>query len=170
MITGVLAGLAGFLTVRGANTSNEAIYNSNQAVLHQAMASDAWAEYQADSIKRHINENSLLTGNPGPAARATIEAQIGTLRDRQDKLVITAKAEEALKAEQLQNCHQKLAIKDLLDYAGVAAQLAIALASIAALTRVRPAYYLSIAIGAVAIAITAYGVGGSYIGRLVWHH
>ena len=62
MITGLLAGLAGFLTVRSTNMSNQAIYHSNQAVLHQSLASDHWEEYQSDSVKRHIDENSERVG------------------------------------------------------------------------------------------------------------
>src|SRR4051812_15648079 len=82
LLTGVLAALAGFLTVRGANLSNQAIYHSNQGVLHQARASDTWAEYQADSIKARIAETSLLAATD-PAVKATLSAQAKDLRDRQ---------------------------------------------------------------------------------------
>ncbi len=51
LLTGILAAAAGFLTVRGADLANQAIYHSNQAVLYQAKASDTWTEYQADSIR-----------------------------------------------------------------------------------------------------------------------
>jgi hypothetical protein len=170
MITGVLAGLAGFLTVRSANMSNQAIYNSNQAVLHQAQASDAWAEYQAESLKRHMDQVAIKTSRLDASTQQDLEAEIKKMRDRQDQLTVTAKAEETLRAEELNNGQQKLAVKDLLDYAGVAAQLGIALASVAALTRVRPAYHLGIFIGAIAIAITVYALAGSYIAHLVWRH
>jgi hypothetical protein len=170
MITGVLAGLAGFLTVRSAGMSNQAIYNSNQAVLHQAVASDKWAEFQADSIKRHQNQLALDTLNPNPTVVEKLAAEEKTLREKQDEVEVRAKAEEYLESQELENGHQKLAIKDLLDYAGVAAQLGIALASIAALTRVRPAYYLGIVFGALGMLITAYALAGSYIGHLIWRH
>jgi hypothetical protein len=169
MITGVLAGLAGFLTVRSANMSNQAIYNSNQAVLHQALASDFWTEYQADSLKRHQDRTALMIPNLDPANRSELESEIKTMRERQDNLTNQAKAEETLRAQELDDGRQKLAIKDLLDYAGVAAQLGIALASVAALTRVRAAYYLGIAFGALGMLITAYALAGSYIAHLVWH-
>src|SRR5438477_12047665 len=82
LLTGVLAALAGFLTVRGANLSNQAIYHSNQGVLHQAQASDAWAEYQANSIKARIAETSLLTATDA-TVKETLTAQAKDLRDRQ---------------------------------------------------------------------------------------
>ena len=51
---------------------------------------------------------------------------------------------------------QHLQQKDLLDYAGMVAQMGIALASIAALTRQRIAFNAGIAAGIVALAITGY--------------
>src|ERR1700727_1579979 len=56
VLTGVLAALAGFLTVRSTVLTNDGIYESNQAVLAQTEASDAWGEYQADSIKARVVE------------------------------------------------------------------------------------------------------------------
>jgi len=169
MVTGLLAGLAGFLTVRSANMSNQAIYNSNQGVLHQAIASDHWAEYQADSVKRHIDENSLRIGVSDPVARLAIEAEINEMKDRQARLTEQAKAEEALKAQELQNGSQKLAIKDFLDYAGVAAQLGIALASVAALTKKRAVFHVGLFAGAIAAAITGYALAAPYLAHFFEH-
>jgi hypothetical protein len=44
LLTGILAGIAGFLTVRATVLTNNAIYESNQAILAQAQTSDAWNE------------------------------------------------------------------------------------------------------------------------------
>ncbi len=69
LLTGVLAAVAGFLlTVRMTILTNDAIYLSNQAILAQTEASDAWAEYQADSIKARIVETQLIPSNPLDAA------------------------------------------------------------------------------------------------------
>jgi hypothetical protein len=46
----------------------------------------------------------------------------------------------------------------LLDYAGMAAQMGIALASVAALTRRREAFVIGALCGAAGIAITAYAI------------
>src|ERR1700691_3502137 len=73
VLTGVLAALTGFLTVRATTLTNQAIYESNQAILSQTQASDAWAEYQADSVKAHIVEMQLLPSAPlRPADKAKL--------------------------------------------------------------------------------------------------
>lgn len=157
MLTGVLAAFAGFLAVRSTTLTNEAIYESNQAILAQAESSDAWAEYQADSIKARVVETALaaLSAAP-PDKRATLEADAADLRDRQPKSKQTATARADDRERHLKVGLRKLAEKDLLGYAGLAAQLGIALASVAALVRIRAAFYAGIAAGAIAIAITAY--------------
>jgi hypothetical protein len=64
VLVGVLAALLGIASLAGSRASTEAI-------LAQAMASDAWNEYQANSLKRHINLNAatslriLAAGGPG---------------------------------------------------------------------------------------------------------
>ena len=60
VLTGVLAALTGFLAVRATALTNKAIYESNQAILSQTQASDAWSEYQANSIKARMVELQLL--------------------------------------------------------------------------------------------------------------
>ena len=60
VLTGVLAAISGYLVVRSTMLTNDAIYMSNQAILAQTQSSDAWAEYQADSIKARVVETALL--------------------------------------------------------------------------------------------------------------
>ncbi len=170
MVTGVLAGLAGFLTVRGANLSNQAIYNSNQAVLHQAQASDHWSEYQADSLKRHMDENVLRQGLPNPHTTEEVTAEIAQMKIRQADLKQLAQQQETLREGELTNGAKKLATKDLLDYAGVAAQLGIALASVAALTKRFAAFGIGLIAGALGVAITAYAIGSPYVVHFFSHH
>jgi hypothetical protein len=162
MLTGVLAGLAGFLTVKSANLSNDAIYRSNQAVLHQAKASDDWTEYQANSIKRHIDE-AVLKVATDPDAKKELEAQSKDLRDRQAPLKGAAEAQEASRESELFEGRRRLVEKDMLSYAGVAAQLAIALASVAALTRMKPAFVVGVVAGSLAIALTGYAMLGEIL-------
>jgi len=169
MITGVLAGLAGFLTVRSANMANQANYNSTQAVLHQAQSSDAWNEYEADSLKRHIDENSLRIGIADPAVKQSVEAEISDLKTRQDLKKPEAEFEAKLRDQEVENSEHKLLVKNFLDYAGVAAQLGIALASIAALTRKQIAYHFGLAAGAIAIAVTGYALVWPYVAHLIGH-
>jgi Domain of unknown function (DUF4337) len=169
MVTGVLAALAGFLTVRSTNMTNLANYNSTQAVLHQAQSSDAWNEYEADSLKRHMDENALRTSNLDAATQQALTNEITGLRKKQDLELPEANSQAQQRDAELFNSKQKLAIKDMLDYAGMAAQVAIALASVAALTKKSAAYHVGVVIGLIAILITGYAMVQPYLAHLLHH-
>src|SRR5476649_2047669 len=60
-VLAVMAATAGSLeTVEG----GRAITQSSEAVLAQDKATDAWNEYQADSLKRHMYEIAADSGGP----------------------------------------------------------------------------------------------------------
>ena len=157
LLTGLLAAISGFLVVRSTAVTNNAIYESNQAILSQTEASDAWNEYQADSIKARVIETALATAADLSAeSRAALNKQAADLRDRQPKIKQTAADKTADRDQHLQIGLKWLAQKDLLGYAGLAAQLGIALASVAAMVRWRTPFLVGIAAGVVCIVITAY--------------
>jgi len=157
VLTGVLAALTGFLTVRATTLTNEAIYESNQAILSQTQASDAWSEYQANSIKAHIVEMQLLPSSPlNGADRAKLTKMEKDFRDRQPLSKQTAVSKASEREDHLAKGLKHLQQKDMLGYAGMVAQLGIALASIAALVRKRIAFDVAIAAGVVAVLITGY--------------
>lgn len=163
MLTGILAALSGFLAVRSTTLTNDAIYESNQAILAQAESSDAWAEYQSDSIKARIVETALATATALPRARKTaLETDAADFRDRQTGVKQTAMSRADDREAHLKNGLKQLAEKDLLGYAGLAAQLGIALASVAALVRIRPAFYAGIAAGGIGVVITLYAFAVHY--------
>lgn len=157
MLTGVLAAVSGFLVVRSTAVTNNAIFESNRAILAQTEASDAWNEYQADSVKAHVVETALATASGLSAdGRAALAKQDSDLRARQPKLKQVATDSTAERDRHVQTGLQWLAEKDLLGYAGLTAQLGIALASVAALVRWRAPYLAGVVAGAICIAITAY--------------
>jgi hypothetical protein len=165
MLTGVLAGLAGFLTVRSTTLTNTAIYESNQAILAQAQSSDAWNEYQADSIKARIVETQLLASNTiDPQNRTALEAAAQDFRDRQPKSQKEAEDKAAERDAHLAAGNGLLQTRDLISYANLAAQLGIALASVAALVRMRRAFDAAVVVGAIGVAIAAYALGRQYFG------
>jgi len=164
MMTGVLAGLVGFLTVRGNNLSIQANLNSTQAVLHRATASDCWSEYQADSVKKN-NAESLAKIAPNDDARASLLRDAKAFEARQAPIAKKATDEEALEKQEMQNSDEKLAVRGLIDYAGMAAQVGIALASIAALTRRQFAYWVGMIAGLIAMGITGYAMVHPYLHR-----
>lgn len=163
LLTGLLAAISGFLVVRSTAVTNNAIYESNQAILSQTEASDAWNEYQADSIKARVIETALATAADLSAdSRAALNKQAADLRDRQPKIKQTAADKTADRDRHLQIGLKWLAEKDLLGYAGLAAQLGIALASVAAMIRWRTPFVVGIAAGAVCFAITVYAYAAYY--------
>jgi hypothetical protein len=155
MLTGVLAGFAGYLTVRSTALSNDAIYHSTQAVLRQAELSDAWAEYQANSVKARIVETAVLT-TTNPSAIEQLNAKDKDYRDTQPALKEKAKSLWRARKKELLGGRNLLIEKDLLGYSGMAVQLAIALASVAALTRKQAWFHIAIVIGALGIGVTGY--------------
>ena len=163
MLTGVLAAVSGFLVVRSTTLTNNAIYESNQAILSQTEASDAWNEYQADSIKSRIVETALTTAEAiSPESRAALMGEAADLRARQPKLRQTAAGKTAERDRHLQTGLKWLAERDLLGYAGLTAQIGIALASVAALVRWLTPFIAGVIAGAVGIGITAYAFAAHY--------
>jgi len=164
LLTGILAGIAGFLTVRATVLTNNAIYESNQAILAQAQSSDAWNEYQADSIKARIIETQIAAATGLDAqSRARLEGQAKDFRDRQPKIQRDAQNFAKDRDDHLAAGKGLLATRDFLSYADLATQLAIALASVAAMVRVRRAFDAAIFVGALGIVIALYALGRQFI-------
>ncbi len=163
MLTGVLAAMSGFLDVRSTVITNDAIYQSNQAILAQAQSSDAWSEYQADSIKARIVETAMdTTANLKADKRAALTSTDMDLRDKQTKIKQEALDKAAERDQHLQNGAGRLSERDLLGYAGLAAQLGIALASVAALVRWRAPFMVGIAAGILGLGIAGYALALQY--------
>ncbi len=136
LFTAVLATLAAVTSFLGGHTQNEALLRKNEAVLIKAQASDAWGYYQAEDLKRHIAQMEVELAPPGfdatqmakhradiaryKARGAGLKRQAEAL-DRQSAMA-NGQSDEALRP------HTKLAL------AVTAIQVAIALASITALT------------------------------------
>ena len=167
--TAVLSALAAFGSVRSQGFANEALFHSNQAVLYQAQASDAWAEFQANSLKRHVNENAAAElralGSSTPTAAAA-EQRAGELdRAVQEKYRPSQQSLEA-KARDLegQRDRERLeadALRDRKDRTGLAVgvfQGAIGLASVAALTRRIELWLLGLATGVGGLAYLLFGL------------
>jgi hypothetical protein len=138
----VCAALASLLS--GAN-SNEAILAKNEAVLHQARASDQWTYYQAKSVKASLADLRAAVearDDPGSAERMRGEAE--RYRREGAEIEKTAHAleekveESNRRAEQLLEHHHRFAISVTLF------QIAIALCAIAALMRRRSLWLLGL--------------------------
>ncbi|PTQ60130.1 uncharacterized protein DUF4337 [Sphingomonas aurantiaca] len=136
LFTAVLATLAAVTSFLGGHTQNEALLHKNEAVLIKAQASDAWGYYQAEDLKRHIAQMEVDLAPPGvDAARmATQRADIARYKARGAALKREATALDARSAAADSDSDEALRPHTKLALAVTAIQVAIALASITALT------------------------------------
>lgn len=147
--TAVLAVLAAIGSLRAGATINEALLLKTEATQLQAQASDQWAFYQAKGIKGAIAEASARTWQAaGKSAPAALASQAGKYTAEQEE--IKARAGELERRRDEKGHEADALIAQHHDYAVAVAlfQIAIALGAIAALTRVRLAWFASLLTGA----------------------
>jgi len=145
-VLAVLAATAGSLeTVEG----GRAITLSSEAVLAQDQATDAWNEYQADSLKRHMYD--IAAENGLSHYRGESAAERGT----QDKA--RAKAEEAEKERNAKTSESARheSRHHWLTGAATLIEIGIALSTVAIITRRRPFWFGAMGLGAVGLALFA---------------
>lgn len=159
--TALLAVLAAVASLRSGTLVNEALMKKNESVLMQARASDQWNYYQAKGLKGNGAKQTadLLSANPALAklaAKYTKEAA----RYKNEQEEITRKATELEKerdksdreADELLGRHHTFA------FCVTFTQVAIALSAIAALTRRKPMWYLSMLVGMAGVVWFVDGV------------
>ncbi len=149
--TAILAVLAAIASLQSGAWANEAIVSKNDAVLHQSKADDAWSHYQAMGVKAVVYATQAeATANPELARKWKGEA------DRERAGQADAKA-EAEKEDKLVERMDEASEHDLHLHHHFATsvtifQVSIALAAIAALTRRKPMWWVSLAAGAAGAA------------------
>ena len=136
IFTALLATVGAVVSFLGGHTQSEALYHKNNAVLKKAEASDQWNYYQAKSQKESLAKFAAsIIADPDKQAFYRKEAE----RYAQEKEEIRARAEgfekESLAAdkrsEEALHPHEKLGVSMTF------LQIAIALASVTALTNKR---------------------------------
>jgi hypothetical protein len=157
LTTALFAALASIAALRAGATINEALFLRTEAARLQAQASDQWSYYQAKGIKAAVDEASrtswLATDRTPPpeyadrkdryaAEQRDIEAKAHGLEKERD--------EKITESEHLLHTHHGYA------YAVAIFQVSIALGAVAALTRSRPVWLGSLALGAGALALVAW--------------
>ncbi len=144
-VLAVLAATAGSLeTVEG----GRAITASSAAVLAQDRATDAWNEYQADSLKRHLFE---IAGEEGHDHKADISQQ----RSAQDKARGEAQAGEKERDRALAESARHEERHHWLTGAATMVEIGIALSTVAIITRRRIFWLAALGLGATGIALFA---------------
>lgn len=148
----VLAAAAGSLE---SVEAGRAITLSSEAVLAQDKATDAWNEYQADSLKRHMY---TIAANAGGAHGDAYQRTISEQRINQDKARADALDAQKERDTRLTGSAQHEARHHWLTGAATMIEIGIALSTVAIITRRRLFWLGAMGLGAVGMALfgTAY--------------
>jgi hypothetical protein len=155
--TAVIAVLAAIASLEAGANANDAIVRKDDAILHQSKADDAWAHYQAAGIKAVVYATQADgTSRPDLAARWQGEAE--RERSGQRALKEEAEAEQARVEEMDEKAAHKLHVHHQFAKSVTVFQVSIALAAIAALTRRKAMWWVSLAAGGAGAALFVLGI------------
>jgi len=184
--TAMIAVFAAVASLESGSNSNEAILEKSKAMLYQSQASDQWAFFQAKGIKATVGQDihdlweslearstaasadgdAAATAGAGGGKAAELAGKLGKLADdskhqREDAEEIKKKAEELDKkvTESDRECDALMATHHRFAIAVTLLQIAIALSAIAALTRRKPLWFLSMAVSAGGLGMFLHGFG-----------
>jgi len=159
--TALMAALAAIASLRAGATVNEALVLKTEATQLQARASDQWAYYQAKGIKGAVAAATVSTWKAaGKTPPAAVDSAVAKYAADQRAIADSARDMEkerdrlSAEADELLHRHHGFA------YAVAFLQIAIALGAVAALTRLRPVLYLSMASGLVGVGFMAIHLRG----------
>jgi hypothetical protein len=144
----VLAASAGSLETVEASG---AITSASEAVLVQDRATDAWNEYQADSLKKHLYGIAADAGGPRAVKYQTV-AEAQTARQAE----IHHKAQDEAERDRLMaesRTHERR--HHWLTIASTLLEIAIAICTVAIVTRKRAFWLGSLGLGAAGVAVVA---------------
>lgn len=154
-ILAVCAGLAGILAGRfGAHV----LALRNEALMHEVTSSDAWNEYQAESLKAHLYEISAQTAPA--AAAASLQSQARKYRSEQAPLMMQAHNEEVARDGAIAASTVLESRKSNLEISLAFFEVAIVLTSIAAMIKRPGLFWLSAIVGAIGAFLGLRGVIG----------
>ena len=145
--TALIAVFAAIASLESGSYANEAIVKKNESILNQAKASDQWAYFQAKGIKGVIYASqSEVASNPETAAKLREEG--AREKGEQAELMTKAKEFEKKVEEADHESEHDLHVHHKFATAVTIFQVSIALAAIAALTRKKQMWVVSLAAGA----------------------
>jgi hypothetical protein len=156
--TAIVAVLAAIASLHAGNLSGEALLSKNEAVLAQAKASDQWAYYQAKGIKGVIYQTQAeALGGRSSAIAAKFRSEAKRYKDEQADI-----KEKADELDREVAAHNKEAEdfghrEHFFSLAVTFYQVGIALSAIAAISKRKPLWYLSLLISGGGLIIFARG-------------
>jgi hypothetical protein len=161
--TALFAALAAITSLQAGSTVNEALVLKTEAAVLQAKASDGWAYYQTRGLKAVLARNALQPWTAlGKTPPENLAAEEGRNLQAQRGLKLQAEAFErerdikSAEADKLLQQHHHFAQSVAL------LQVGIALGAVAALTRKRPAWWASLALGLGGSVLFVYALLGAH--------
>ncbi|HEX4446767.1 MAG TPA: DUF4337 family protein [Polyangiaceae bacterium] len=157
LTTAVIAVLAAIASLEAGAYANDAILRKDDAILHQSKADDAWAHYQAAGVKAVVYATQAETATrPELGSKLAGEAE----HERAEQVTIKAEAEseQAEVAEMDEKAAHKLHVHHHFARSVTVFQVSIALAAIAALTRRKPMWWVSLAVGVTGAVFFVLGI------------
>lgn len=157
--TAIIAVFAAISSLQSGAAESAALLAKNEAILAQAKASDQWSYYQAKNIKGSLYEVQLDNPANSPETLAKFRAKKEKYDEERKEVETKARelekeVEEKGKAgEEAFHHHHRFAL------AVTIFQVSIALAAIAALTKRKPLWWASMAIGAAGLFFFLKGFG-----------
>jgi hypothetical protein len=144
--TAIIAVLAAVAALESGSHANDAMLEKNDAVLHQSKADDAWAYYQAKGIEAVVYATQA-EGTTRPELAAHWRAEGEREKSVREEIRRNAEDEEKEVAEMDRRAEHSLHVHHRFATSVTIFQVAIALAAIAALTRRKPLWWVSLAVG-----------------------
>lgn len=127
-------------------------HHANDAMLEQLRASDHWSYYQAKGIKSAVLSTRIsLLESFGKKVSESDHEKLKKYEDEQQEISKDAKKEEA-------DSHGHLALHEIFARAVTFFQIAIAIGAVAALTKRRRFFYVSLASGAIGLVFLIQGL------------
>jgi Domain of unknown function (DUF4337) len=153
--TAFIAALAAVASLHAGGLANEALLLKSQAILVESQVADTWGEYEARSIKAYLFDTQAVLLPPDKGADAAKHAD----KERGEAAKLKAHADELKKEVDAKNEESSFAMERHETYARSVTifQIAIAVAAIAALTRKKWMWLLSLVGGAAGIALFSWG-------------
>jgi hypothetical protein len=148
--TALLAVFAAIAALQAGSLVNEALIAKNNSVLNQAKASDQWAYYQAKGIKGNGARQTadLLAATPSLTKQADKwREEAKRYKEEQKEAEAEARKLEAERDEKNKESAELMEHHEVFAFCVTFLQVAIALSAVAALTKQKLVWYLSLLVG-----------------------
>ena len=161
LTTAFLAVIAAVAALQAGSLANESLIAKNELILHQAQASDQWNYYQSAGIKSNTAKQTaaILAALPGhsPDAGKVGRRNSAKYEERKTKAMDDAKEFEKKRDEKADEAEKMLKHHEIFALCVTCTQVAIALSAIAALTKRRAVWYISMLAGAIGLVLFLNG-------------